>query len=103
MLQSSAHGVCCKHRIKTGWLYDSTGDYADNLNRAYGDANGLICRDRECANVFEHNLLHDRVHDARHRERVNVRERSFREYDDVRVRKPKIGHLFKIARLNNPE
>ena len=69
-----------------------TGEYADDLNRAYGDVCGLIHRACEYANVCEQTRLHGHAHDGRHRERVSVREWSLREYDDVRAaRSPKIG------------
>ena len=55
-------------------------EYAYDVNRAYGDAHGPTHRVYECASVFEHNRLHDHVHDARHRERVHVREESFHEH-----------------------
>ncbi|MEI7591253.1 MAG: hypothetical protein WCJ49_08110 [Deltaproteobacteria bacterium] len=62
-----------------------TGEYGDEVNRAYGDANGLFYRACERVNVFGHIHLRGHVHDDSRREHVSVRERSFREYDDVRV------------------
>ena len=67
-------------------------EYADDVNRACDDGHGLTQRVYEYASALEHTSLHGYVHDAHHREHVNVRGQSFREYDDVRV-----AHLLKIA------
>ena len=85
MLPVSVHGVCRKHHTKHDRFTTLTGEYADDVNRAYGDENGQFYRACEGVNVFGHILLRDHVHDDSRHEHVNVREMSFREYDDVRV------------------